>query len=622
MHRVYNYFRTTGMKDKDQYINNIAALAIDNLSDTFFVFDPITGKAIKWNKAFNKISGYSDKEIANLKAPDSYYSKEDLKKSEKAIEKIIKTGSGKITLNLVAKDGNIIPFEYHISAIKDENEKIKYLISVGHNLTARITTDKKLQEQNLSFENIVKESPVGIHIYYLIKGQLIFSGYNKVANEMIGVDCAQFMNKTIEEAFPPLADTIIPKKYKLAASRGITWHTEQIDYVDDKISGAFEVYAFQISQDKMAVHFFNITERKKQEDSLKQQAAFVNHNPAPVFRVNYDGIILCANKIATETFGNKIENNSIFNIITSLHKNSFKKIKQTKPLQVEEFINQKYFLFTLKKDITTKSIYIYGSDMNENVHSQNLLKASEEKFRTFMETASDLMLISDKDSLITFANPSMIKVLGYSEDELIGMPTSKLITPEVNKRDFIPRLSKYVKNGHMKLETTFFTKSGKAIPGEINSSVIYDKDGNYGGSRSVFRDLSEREKAEKELKDNEKYLKILFYSAPDAYFTLDQKGIFLDGNNAAEEMIGYDRDKLIGKSIFNVGLINKQNIKIATESLIKNLQGKPTGPDEYKLKKKDGSYVFAEIRSFPVTIKEKRIILGIARDITKRKKTD
>ena len=52
--------------------------ALDAHVDTFFVFEPVTGKAIRWNKAFSEISGYSDKEIGSMKIPDSYYSKEDL----------------------------------------------------------------------------------------------------------------------------------------------------------------------------------------------------------------------------------------------------------------------------------------------------------------------------------------------------------------------------------------------------------------------------------------------------------------------------------------------------------------------------------------------------------------
>ena len=50
--------------------------ALNAQRDTFFIFEPVTGKPVRWNKAFKDISGYTNDEISNLKAPDSYYSME------------------------------------------------------------------------------------------------------------------------------------------------------------------------------------------------------------------------------------------------------------------------------------------------------------------------------------------------------------------------------------------------------------------------------------------------------------------------------------------------------------------------------------------------------------------
>ena len=51
--------------------------------------------------------------------------------------------------------------------------------------------------------------------------------------------------------------------------------------------------------------------------------------------------------------------------------------------------------------------------------SEEALKASEEKFRTFMETATDLMDMTDKDGNITYVNESMARTLGYSKGEML-----------------------------------------------------------------------------------------------------------------------------------------------------------------------------------------------------------
>jgi PAS domain S-box-containing protein/putative nucleotidyltransferase with HDIG domain len=114
---------------------------------------------------------------------------------------------------------------------------------------------------------------------------------------------------------------------------------------------------------------------------------------------------------------------------------------------------------------------------------------------------------------------------------------------------------------------------------------------------------------------------ILFDYAPDAYYLSDTKGRFIDGNKAAEGMIGYRKEALIGKSFVKMGLISRDQVARSIALMVKNALGKPTGPDEFKLKRKDGTEVVAEIRTYPVIFKGKTVILGIARDITERLKS-
>jgi hypothetical protein len=64
---------------------------------------------------------------------------------------------------------------------------------------------------------------------------LVFSGANPAADRILGVNCQRYLGKTIEEAFPPLAATEVPERYRAAAADGIPWHTEQIVYTDELI---------------------------------------------------------------------------------------------------------------------------------------------------------------------------------------------------------------------------------------------------------------------------------------------------------------------------------------------------------------------------------------------------
>jgi len=139
---------------------------------------------------------------------------------------------------------------------------------------------------------------------------------------------------------------------------------------------------------------------------------------------------------------------------------------------------------------------------------------------------------------------------------------------------------------------------------------------------AVYDDIIERIQAEKELINSEEYLKILFDYAPDAYYISDIKGKFIDGNKAAERLIGYKKEELIGKSFLKLKLLSLADIPKAAKLLVKNLRGQPTGSDEFVLNRKDNSKVTVEISTYPVKIKGKTLALGIARDITERIQTE
>ncbi len=138
-------------------------------------------------------------------------------------------------------------------------------------------------------------------------------------------------------------------------------------------------------------------------------------------------------------------------------------------------------------------------------------------------------------------------------------------------------------------------------------------------NEKLKRDITERKRAEEQIKEPEERLKILFDYAPDAYYINDLKGKFIDGNKAAERLMGYKKEELIGKSFLKLNLLSLTDIPKTVKLLAKNLRGQPTGPDEFVLQRKDKSKVTVEISTYPVKIKERTLVLGMARDISERK---
>ena len=141
-------------------------------------------------------------------------------------------------------------------------------------------------------------------------------------------------------------------------------------------------------------------------------------------------------------------------------------------------------------------------------------------------------------------------------------------------------------------------------------------------NEQLTQEITEHRRVEEALRESEERLKILFEFAPDGYYVNDLKGTFIDGNKATEEITGYKREELIGKSFLKLKLLPLNQIPRAAVLLAQNALGKPTGPDEFTLNRKDGSQVAMEIRTYPIKVKGQTLVLGIARDITERKRAE
>jgi PAS domain S-box-containing protein len=100
------------------------------------------------------------------------------------------------------------------------------------------------------------------------KGNLVLTDINPAARQILNIKDDHLIGKTIEEAFPPLADTVIPMEYKKVASDGSTWHGNDIEYNEGNIHIICDVTAFQSSLGTAAIIFQDITERKHVEDRV------------------------------------------------------------------------------------------------------------------------------------------------------------------------------------------------------------------------------------------------------------------------------------------------------------------------------------------------------------------
>jgi PAS domain S-box-containing protein len=257
-------------------------------------------------------------------------------------------------------------------------------------------------------------------------------------------------------------------------------------------------------------------------------------------------------------------------------------------------------------------------DTTERKNIEEKLKESEEKYRKIFEYGGDGVVYLNNFGKIIDVNEKSLEIFGGERKDVIGKNFIKIGIFSIKQ---IPLLAKNFKNILNGKETTIVlkikNKGGKELTLECLSSVITE--GNKKDIMVVIHDITERKKYEEELKDSQEKFKIIFEYAPDAYYLNDIGGNFVDGNKMAEQITGYKRDELIGKNFLKLGLLPKNQILKAAALLTKNSLGQPTGPDEFVLIRKDKNKIIVNIRTYPIKIKEKVLVLGIARDITERK---
>lgn len=136
------------------------------------------------------------------------------------------------------------------------------------------------------------------------------------------------------------------------------------------------------------------------------------------------------------------------------------------------------------------------TNITERKGLEKALKESEEKFRTFMETASDFMYIADRDGRLNYVNEAMFNALGYTGWEMIGMSIANIMDKDTKA---VCRQNRFdlSKKGEITYEAVWEARNRRKLYGEMKEVSIYDANGIFSGSRGVFRDTSERKKIEK-----------------------------------------------------------------------------------------------------------------------------
>lgn len=292
---------------------------------------------------------------------------------------------------------------------------------------------------------------------------------------------------------------------------------------------------------------------------------------------------------------------------------------KTAPVPLEQFERTLNLLWYLARELSTLG---YGNLLlaRDNARLRQIeqsMHESETKLRTIL-TSAPIAIGLVKDRVFQWINDHMLEMVGYSSEELIGRSSRMLYESEEEfQRVADIKYGQIRKDGTGEIQTRWKRKDGSLIDVYLRSTALEGGDLSAGVIFTAI-DITERIRAESSLEESERRFKTLFESAPDAIFLMDAEGRFMDGNTATEHLTGYNRNLLVGRLFNECNLLPDSDLSRAFANLKKNLEGEPSGPDEYKLRRVDGVIIPIEVSTYPVQLSDRHLIIGIARDLSFR----
>ncbi len=150
-------------------------------------------------------------------------------------------------------------------------------------------------------------------------------------------------------------------------------------------------------------------------------------------------------------------------------------------------------------DRNIRGIVVNARDVTERKRAERALRESEERYRDLFENASDLIQQVAPDGALLYVNPAWREALGYDNDEIARLTALDVVHPA--SRTYYEELLRRALGGETleQVELMFMTKAGRTIMVEGNSSCTF-KDGRPVATRGIFRDITERKRAEQELR--------------------------------------------------------------------------------------------------------------------------
>ena len=398
------------------------------------------------------------------------------------------------------------------------------------------------------------------------------------------------------------------------------------------ISYAFEHAKYNLEQK-------NVQAKISQSEQLYR--SMVERAPLGIFTVNTRGVVTSCNEAFIKMAGysrDELVGKHIAHFPTLLKREAPKYLKMFKsiingdvPKPFEfNWVNKEgticsgeLFISLIKINNKITGIQAIIKDISDTKKAEVKQKDAEERYNSLFNRSMDLVYLCDFKGRFIDANKAALKLLGYKYGDIKSLSFSSILDSGqlLKAINVIREIRKF---GYQKSiqEFKLRRKNGEYIYIESAGSLIF-RDGKPYAIQGIARDITERKQSEEKLKEEEKKYRMIFEGVNDEIIYVDKHGRMLDVNNRIRDILGYERDEIIGKKFTELGVFGVRELPKMFKIFKDVISGKALKLMELEAKHKDGHKVPIEV-SVKLVKKNGKTegIMCIVRDTTERKKAE
>ncbi|MCK5674923.1 MAG: PAS domain S-box protein, partial [Spirochaetales bacterium] len=229
---------------------------------------------------------------------------------------------------------------------------------------------------------------------------------------------------------------------------------------------------------------------------IQERARIFDLNPAPVLKVSKEGEILSSNTAAKTILGLTLSPPSVYKVFNKLEKNIISNFNSNNINTFEYQVDSNIYYFTNIKDKANENIYFYGTDITSNYKIREDLR----NFQTAVKQSANVIVFTDLEGRVLFANDAFEKVTGYSSEEVLGNK-SAVLNSGFHSNSFYDELWDTIKNGNV-WSGEFYNKrkDGTFFWEKATISPVLNNEGKLRFFIAVKEDITEKKDIEAELK--------------------------------------------------------------------------------------------------------------------------